>query len=108
MLLTYFTVKNWKSCINLREVQSLRVLSHPNLVSIKEVIREEDDALYFVFEYLSGGSLYELTKRCIENGKGSRPEYLPKNQIRSFIRQILCGLSYIHAEGFVHRDIKVS
>ena len=99
--------KNWKSCINLREVQSLRVLSHPNLVSIKEVIREEDDALYFVFEYLSGGSLYELTKRCIENGKGGRPEYLPKIQIQSFVRQILCGLSYIHEEGFVHRDIKV-
>ena len=43
--------KTWKACIDLREVQSLRMTGcHPNIVSMKEVIRESDESLYFVFE----------------------------------------------------------
>lgn len=72
---------SWEECINLREVkvailfyfrlldlasfcvceiiwlcswQSLRKMSHPNIVKLKEVIRE-NDILYFVFEYMVGG-----------------------------------------------------
>lgn len=33
------------------QVKSLRRLSHPHVVKLREVIRE-DDVLYFVFEYL--------------------------------------------------------
>lgn len=32
-------------------MQSLRKMSHPNIVKLKEVIRE-NDILYFVFEYM--------------------------------------------------------
>ena len=42
---------SWDECIKLREVQSLKVLSHPNIVKLREVIRENDE-LFFVFEYL--------------------------------------------------------
>ena len=42
---------SWEECMQLREVQSLRKLSHPNIVKLKEVIRE-NDMLYFVFEFL--------------------------------------------------------
>ena len=97
--------KDWKSCINLREVQSLRVLSHPNLASLNEVIREKDGSLYFVFEYMEGGSLYEVMKRCIGDGK-QQPQRLSHLVIQSYLRQILDGLSYIHSRQFVHRDIK--
>jgi len=34
--------------------QSLRKMSHPNIVKLKEVIRE-NDILYFVFEYMVNG-----------------------------------------------------
>lgn len=37
--------------MQLREVQSLRQMSHPNIVKLKEVIRE-NDILYFVFEFM--------------------------------------------------------
>lgn len=40
--------------------QSLQKLSHPNLVKLKEVIRE-DNTLYFVFEYMKE-NLYQLIK----------------------------------------------
>lgn len=71
---------SWEECINLREVkvthnlwfavtamhsvapiviynsnsffvQSLRKMNHPNIVKLKEVIKE-NDMLYFVFEYM--------------------------------------------------------
>lgn len=44
----------WENCISLREVKSLMKLSHPNIVNLKEVIRDKNNELYFVFEYLDG------------------------------------------------------
>ena len=69
---------NWNECINLREakvcfniqptchfcfffVQSLKRLSHINIMKLQELIRE-DSTLYMVFEFLDGGNLYEKTK----------------------------------------------
>jgi len=66
-----------------------------------EVIRERDDGLYFVFEYMSGGSLYDITKKCCEN-----KQRISNDNIQTFVRQILHGLSYIHSQRFIHRDIK--
>ncbi len=42
---------SWEECMALREVKSLRKLSHPSIVKLKEVIRERDE-LFFVFEYM--------------------------------------------------------
>lgn len=47
--------------MQLREVKSLKKLSHPNIVKLKEVIRENDE-LFFVFEYMEG-NLYELMRQ---------------------------------------------
>jgi protein kinase len=49
---------SWDECMQLREVKSLRKLNHPNVVKLKEVIRENDE-LFFVFEYMDK-NLYEV------------------------------------------------
>lgn len=99
--------KSWKACVDLREVSSLRNMHHPNIVPIKELIRERDESLYFVFEYMPGGSLFELTQACIKDRKaGNLESKLTRGVICSYARQILSGLSYIHSLGYVHRDIK--
>ena len=46
--------------------QSLKKLSHANVVKLKEVIRE-NDTLYFVFEYMKE-NLYQLMKSRYERG----------------------------------------
>ncbi|KAF3340581.1 cyclin-dependent kinase F-4-like isoform X1 [Carex littledalei] len=56
---------SWEECMNLREVKSLRRMNHPNIVKLKEVIREHD-ILYFVMEYMDY-NLYQLMK---DRGKG--------------------------------------
>lgn len=51
---------NWDECMNLREVLSLQKLNHPNIIRLKEVIRE-DDTLHFVFEHMKE-NLYQLMR----------------------------------------------
>ncbi|NXX13688.1 MAK kinase, partial [Podargus strigoides] len=87
---------SWNECMNLREVKSLKKLSHPNVIKLKEVIRENDH-LYFVFEYMKE-NLYQLMK--------DRNKLFPESVIRNMMYQILQGLAFIHKHGFFHRDMK--
>ncbi|KAM4835143.1 serine/threonine-protein kinase ICK isoform 2-T6 [Thomomys bottae] len=87
---------SWEECMNLREVKSLKKLSHANVVKLKEVIRENDH-LYFIFEYMKE-NLYQLIKE--------RNKLFPESAVRNIMYQILQGLAFIHKHGFFHRDLK--
>lgn len=87
---------SWEECINLREVKSLRKMSHPNIVKLKEVIRE-NDILYFVFEYMEC-NLYHLMK--------DRPKLFLESEVRNWCFQIFQGLANMHQRGYFHRDLK--
>jgi serine/threonine protein kinase len=87
---------SWDDCIALREVQSLRKLRHPNIVKLKEIIRE-NDRLHMVFEHMDC-NLYELTK--------NRRKHLPAERIQNHMYQILQGLNFMHKNGYFHRDMK--
>ncbi|EZA60521.1 hypothetical protein DMN91_009959 [Ooceraea biroi] len=87
---------SWEEAMNLREVKSLKKLSHANVVKLKEVIRE-NDVLYFVFEYMKE-NLYQLMK--------DRDKLFPEPVIRNMVYQVLQGLAFMHKHGFFHRDMK--
>ncbi|XP_071917921.1 cyclin-dependent kinase F-4-like isoform X2 [Coffea arabica] len=87
---------SWEECINLREVKSLRKMNHPNIVKLKEVIREHD-ILYFVFEYMEC-NLYQLMK--------DRPKLFSEAEVKNWCFQVFQGLAYMHQRGFFHRDLK--
>ncbi|RUS72648.1 hypothetical protein EGW08_019586, partial [Elysia chlorotica] len=87
---------SWDECLSLREVKSLRKLNHPNIVKLKEVIRE-NDMLYFVFEFMKE-NLYQMMK--------DRDKLLPESVVRNIMYQVLQGLSFMHKHGFFHRDLK--
>ena len=53
---------SWDEAVNLREVRSLKKMSHPNIVKLKEVVREHDN-LFFVFEYMKGNQLKKFSKK---------------------------------------------
>lgn len=90
---------SWRECIKLREVRSLKKLIHPNIIKLKEVIRENNE-LFFVFEYMEK-NLYEMMKQQQQMATG-----FPERTIRSVIHQCLCGLAFMHKNGFFHRDCK--
>ncbi|CAN4076364.1 unnamed protein product [Withania somnifera] len=87
---------SWEECINLREVKSLRKMNHPNIVKLKEVIRE-NDILYFVFEYMEC-NVYQLMK--------DRLILFSESEVRNWCFQIFQGLAYMHRHGYFHRDLK--
>eukprot|EP00668_Euglena_longa_P001977 GGOE01002304.1.p1 GENE.GGOE01002304.1~~GGOE01002304.1.p1 ORF type:complete len:385 (-),score=53.34 GGOE01002304.1:249-1367(-) len=90
---------SWQECMELREIKSLRKLSHPNIVKLREVIRENDE-LFFIFEYCET-TVYQITKDLSTAGK-----QMQEDKVRSIIYQVLSGLAHMHRHGFFHRDLK--
>lgn len=84
-----------------KEQSILSTLSSPHIVKYigSGLTRENDGLVYnILMEYVSGGSLNHL----IKNSGGK----LPEPAIRSYTRQILNGLMYLHERGIVHCDLK--
>ena len=87
---------SWNEVMDLREVKSLKKLNHPNVVKLKEVIRE-NNRLYFVFEYVKGDLLGLMRDTA---------DLFSEGAVRTIIFQILQALAYMHRNGFFHRDLK--
>ncbi|ETS76748.1 hypothetical protein PFICI_12135 [Pestalotiopsis fici W106-1] len=79
-----------------REISLLRDLRHPNIVQYLGCSSSQEHLNIFL-EYVPGGSVQTML-----NSYGALPEPL----VRSFVRQILQGLSYLHNQDIIHRDIK--
>jgi protein kinase len=87
---------SWEECMKLREIQALRKLIHPNIVKLKEVIRENDE-LFMVFEHLDG-NLYEMMK--------ARTKPFEESKVRNIMFQTFQSLHHMHKAGYFHRDMK--
>ena len=82
----------------LREIEMMKELEHPNIVAYVGACVDEDKGLVYIFqEWVPGGSVAHLLKNFGPFDIGT---------IRSYTRQILHGLVYLHENGIVHRDIK--
>jgi eukaryotic-like serine/threonine-protein kinase len=80
----------------MREARSSAALNHPNVVSIYDVV-EEDDHIWLVMEYVASRTLAQI---LAEEGCLS-PE------CAAWIgAQIADGLAAAHAAGTIHRDVK--
>ncbi|PWA91221.1 protein kinase, ATP binding site [Artemisia annua] len=82
----------------LREVLIMKMLDHPNIVNLVEVIDDPNtDRFYMVLEYVKGQWVFE--------GAGP-PGGLGETVARSYLRDIVSGLMYLHSHNIVHGDIK--
>jgi len=81
----------------LREAQSAGVLSHPGIVTIYQVAKEDDTA-YIAMEYVNGPTLEKL----ISPGSPA----LTRQAVRDLLTQTATALDYAHRRGVVHRDVK--
>ncbi|MGH3463167.1 MAG: serine/threonine-protein kinase [Kribbellaceae bacterium] len=82
----------------LREARSAARLSHPNVVTIFDVV-EEAGRPWIVMEFVASRSLAEVLR---EDGP------LPPRQVAEVGRQVLAALRVAHAAGVLHRDVKPS
>ncbi len=80
----------------MREAQAAGKLSHPNIITIYDVGREES-VTYIVMQLIEGKSL----QRVIATG-----EKLTAQEVIDLMTQICSALDYAHRNGIVHRDMK--
>jgi len=82
----------------LREAQSAGILSHPNIVTVHDVVESSADGTTFIaMEYVQGTNLKEV----LRYGKA-----LQLHEVADVARQVADALDYAHAKGVVHRDVK--
>ena len=80
------------------EIQIHQRLKHKNVISFFGSF-EDDECVYIVMELFNYGTVYQYLQ---SNGP------LREDLAVIVIRQLVNGLDYIHAQGIVHRDLKLS
>ncbi|KAJ1665954.1 Protein kinase [Coemansia sp. RSA 1813] len=78
-----------------REIQYLKMLRHPHIIKLYEVITTSTDII-MVIEYAGG----ELFNYIVERGR------MNERDARRFFQQIVSAVEYCHRRNIVHRDLK--
>ncbi|EDW80946.1 uncharacterized protein Dwil_GK11799 [Drosophila willistoni] len=79
-----------------REVRIMKLLNHPNIVRLFQVI-ESERTLYLVMEYASRGELFD---HLVKHGR------MRERDARGIFRQLVSAIQYCHSKFVVHRDLK--
>jgi serine/threonine protein kinase len=88
-------------CVSvLRESSTLKVLRHPGIAQLIDFVCDTETMLY-VLEMCDGGSLWELVVDM-----KARMSTMPWDMLRSFTRQLLEAVAYMHRCRIAHRDLK--
>ncbi|XP_039057942.1 CBL-interacting serine/threonine-protein kinase 21 [Hibiscus syriacus] len=79
-----------------REIRTMKLLHHPNTVTIVEVIGSKTK-IYIVMEYVSGGQLSDIL---------SYAKKLSEAEARKLFQQLIDAVDHCHRKGVYHRDLK--
>ncbi|PVD26798.1 hypothetical protein C0Q70_14477 [Pomacea canaliculata] len=79
-----------------RELKVLKVVSHPNIIKLYEIL-EFENKIYIVMEHAGHGDLLEYIKL-----RGP----IPEDKSRFMFKQICSAVSYLHSNNIAHRDLK--
>ncbi len=80
----------------MQEALNLSKLNHPNIVKVHQVFQDNETA-YMAMDLVDGPDLLETVE-------GTAPRLSP-DEIVQTLTKILDALGYVHAQGFLHRDI---
>ncbi|XP_020585983.1 CBL-interacting protein kinase 18-like [Phalaenopsis equestris] len=78
-----------------REVSVMRLVKHPNIVQLYEVMATKSK-IYFVLEYVKGGELFNKVL------KGR----IKEDVARKYFQQLIGAVDFCHSQGVYHRDLK--
>jgi len=83
----------------IREISLLKDLSHDNIVELFDVIYS-DNKLFLVFAFL------EQDLKQYMDSLLRREQWMEPALVRSFLKQMLCGIAFCHDNRVLHRDLK--
>ncbi|XP_016458040.1 CBL-interacting protein kinase 5 [Nicotiana tabacum] len=78
-----------------REISVMRLIKHPNVVQLYEVMASKTK-IYFAMEYVRGGELFNKV------AKGR----LKEDAARKYFQQLIAAVDFCHSRGVYHRDLK--
>ncbi|KAF0911439.1 hypothetical protein E2562_008313 [Oryza meyeriana var. granulata] len=78
-----------------REISVMRMVRHPNVVGIREVLASRS-RVFVVMEYARGGELFSKVAR----GR------LTEDHARRYFQQLVAAVGFCHSRGVAHRDLK--
>lgn len=78
-----------------REISVMKLVRHPNVVQLYEVMATKAK-IYFVMEYVRGGELFNK----VTKGK------MKEEVARKFFQQLISAVDFCHSRGVYHRDLK--
>ena len=82
---------------NLKEIENLKLLNHPNIVKLYEYYFDRKN-IYIITEYCEGGELFDKIKE--------RNTYFSEKDAAKILKAVLQAVAYCHSMGVVHRDLK--
>jgi len=77
------------------EARTIARLQHPHILPLYDY-GDQDDILFLVMAFVSGGSLGERIARGP----------MPLAEVEIVLRQVASALDYAHRQGVIHRDVK--
>ncbi|XP_068152818.1 mitogen-activated protein kinase p38a-like [Drosophila tropicalis] len=81
-----------------RELSVLMHVNHPNLISLLDVFLSPNTTEIYLVTHLMEADLHKVIQT----------QNLTEEHVKSFLSQMLNGLTYLHARGIIHRDLKPS
>eukprot|EP01056_Protomagalhaensia_sp_Gyna25_P006075 Protomagalhaensia_sp_Gyna_25__6074@NODE_970_length_2341_cov_317_242398_g745_i1_p1_GENE_NODE_970_length_2341_cov_317_242398_g745_i1NODE_970_length_2341_cov_317_242398_g745_i1_p1_ORF_typecomplete_len491_score57_10Pkinase/PF00069_25/2_7e48Pkinase_Tyr/PF07714_17/7_1e32Kinaselike/PF14531_6/2_3e08Kdo/PF06293_14/9_9e08Pkinase_fungal/PF17667_1/3_8e05RIO1/PF01163_22/0_00085APH/PF01636_23/0_0019Haspin_kinase/PF12330_8/0_05FTA2/PF13095_6/0_35WaaY/PF06176_11/1e04WaaY/PF06176_11/0_016_NODE_970_length_2341_co len=103
----------------LREINAVKTVNHPNVMSVQEVVFPQNNSLkdMFIVMDLCRGTLKEKIQHCVQTHLNSDPMWLnpppgaklPQSYMQEaklMAWQVLNAVAVCHSRGIMHRDLK--
>ena len=88
---------------SLREINTLLISQHPNVVTVREIVVGSNmDKIYIVMDFVE----HDL-KSLMETMRKKRQVFVP-GEVKCLMTQLLSAISHLHDNWILHRDLKSS
>ncbi|TRY79429.1 hypothetical protein TCAL_10766 [Tigriopus californicus] len=88
---------------SLREINTLLISQHPNVVTVREIVVGSNmDKIYIVMDFVE----HDL-KSLMETMRSKKQVFLPA-EVKCLMTQLLSAIAYLHDNWILHRDLKTS